>query len=299
LDDWAKATGASNVADEHQGPTATEPKPEPASAAETPAIENELPAYRAIHPLAIVALVLGGLSALSFADLGFLAAAGAAVVVGLIADWKIRRLSDVLTGQGLARAGIAMGVVFGLSSVTLWTVNGFLLQREAARFARQYVADVFPPAAAGGTGDAAQASSIATAVWYQLPPPNRRGLSPNGAIEMLRRAGADTLETQTRGVRSIQARLLADPANQRVEYVKLEWTGYDGIKPEAWALLRVAAPPLEKFPEAQEFALLVLQGDRQGGGRINWFVEAVVYPYKPASYVPKPAPVDDGHGHGH
>jgi hypothetical protein len=287
------------VANETQGPTAIEPKPT-AVAVDKPAIENELPAYRAIHPLAVIALVLGCISALSFADLGFLAAAVAAVVVGLVADRKIRKMSDVLTGQRLARAGIALGAVCGLSAYTYSTVGSFLLQREAARFARQYVDDVFPAAGgARGGGDAGKGSPVATAVWYQLPPENRKGLSPNGAIEMLRRAGADTYELQTRSVRTIQDRLHADPVHQRIEFVTIERVGYDGIKPKAQALLRVAGPPLEKFPEAQEFALLLLEGERHGGGRINWHVEGVAYPYKPYSYVPKPEPVDDGHGHGH
>lgn len=274
---------------------ANEPKGPAATAEESPAIENEVPAYRAIDPLAVLALVLGVASALCFADLYFLVAAAGAVVVGIVAERKIRRLADVLTGLGLARAGIALGVIFGLSAVTYSYVSDWVLRREAASFARRYVHDIFPEPGAPG---AAEGSPIATAVWYQMPPANRRGLSPNGALEMLRRSAPDIYESQTRGVRTIQDRLHDDPAHRRVTFAGLERVFYDGVKPKAYALLRVAGPPTERHKDAEQFALLALEGERRGP-RIHWFVETVVFPYQPNTYVPRSEPVDDGHGHGH
>src|SRR3954469_19234646 len=55
-------------------------------------IENEIPAYRAISPMAIGSLVLGLISALSFADTTFLAASVLAVAAGIYAQWKIRKM---------------------------------------------------------------------------------------------------------------------------------------------------------------------------------------------------------------
>ena len=42
--------------------------------------------------------------------------------------------------------------------------------------------------------------------------------------------------------------------------------------------------------------LLVLKGEDYKGQR-HWWVESVLYPYQPSSYVPAAKPVDDGHGH--
>jgi len=95
------------------------------------AIENELPAYRAISPQAVVALICGLLAILSFANLYFLAFAAAAIGLGLLAERKIRRDPEIWTGRGLAHAGAALGLVFGLSAVTSEVVQGYLRSRSA------------------------------------------------------------------------------------------------------------------------------------------------------------------------
>ena len=56
-----------------------------------PAIENELPAYRAISPHAVVGLIAGVLAVISFASLYFLAFAVIAILLGIYADRRIRR----------------------------------------------------------------------------------------------------------------------------------------------------------------------------------------------------------------
>src|SRR5260370_23072337 len=102
------------------------------------AIENELPTYRAISPGAVVSLIFGILAVLSFASWYFLAFAAAAIVVGVLSGRKIQKMPDVLTGNGIAQAGIALGRIFGLTAVTIVTVQSALRERQAAAFGPAY-----------------------------------------------------------------------------------------------------------------------------------------------------------------
>ena len=68
-------------------------------------IENELPTYRAVDRLAVVSAVLGIFSVFCFANLYFLAVAAAAVIIGILTDRRISRLSAELTGRGLRKPG--------------------------------------------------------------------------------------------------------------------------------------------------------------------------------------------------
>ncbi len=102
-------------------------------------IENELPAYRAISRLAVCALIFGFLALFSFAHWFFYVFAILAIAVGTAANVRIKRYPDLFTGRGLASAGIAMGMIFGLSAATISTVETYVRNREAERFAKQLV----------------------------------------------------------------------------------------------------------------------------------------------------------------
>ncbi|MBX6312515.1 MAG: DUF4190 domain-containing protein [Isosphaeraceae bacterium] len=159
------------------------------------AIENEIPAYRAISPMAVFSLVLGVLSALSFADYWFLGAAVAAIGTGWLADRKIRRLPDVLTGRGLAQAGIGLGLMFGLSSVTIGAVQYALLVRDAERFARSYA-------------QVLRSGDLAQALHYKLAPQARRQQKPEETLKQFQQAARDPamFETEVAGLRGLFAR---------------------------------------------------------------------------------------------
>ncbi len=75
-------------------------------------IENELPTYRAISNRAIFSLVFGAMAIFCFAHPIFYVAAVLAVVLGVLAHRAIREYPDMLTGHGLANAGIALGLDF-------------------------------------------------------------------------------------------------------------------------------------------------------------------------------------------
>ena len=94
-------------------------------------IENELPTYRAISNLAIFSLVCGALAIFSFAHPFFYLAAILAVVLGMLAHRAIRQYPDMLTGHGIANAGIALGLIFGLGCGTYTTVQTFVRTRMA------------------------------------------------------------------------------------------------------------------------------------------------------------------------
>ena len=73
-------------------------------------IENELPAYRAISVRAVFSLVCGAIAIFTFAHPFFYLAAILAVVLGIVAHRAIRQHPDMLTGHGIANAGIALGL---------------------------------------------------------------------------------------------------------------------------------------------------------------------------------------------
>ncbi|HEU5119041.1 MAG TPA: DUF4190 domain-containing protein, partial [Isosphaeraceae bacterium] len=81
-------------------------------------IENEIPTYRAINPLAVVSLLMALLSLLSFADEKFLIASILGVISGFLALRQIKNQPDTWTGPGLAKVGIALSLAFGIASFT-------------------------------------------------------------------------------------------------------------------------------------------------------------------------------------
>jgi hypothetical protein len=260
----------------------------PALEAKGPAIENEIPTYRAISGLAVISLILGLFSALSFAEYTFLIAAVLAVVTGLIAERRIRRLPDMLTGRGLAQAGIAMGLIFGLASVTIDQVQSFIRQRQARSFANSYVENYIKK---GGIPDA---------MFFRMPPEHRRNNTPQKAFDALQKQmqGRDQmmLQEQVRPIKTIKERLGSDPA-ESIEVAGIETHGQEGLNPFATVLIRLSGPGKGKYP-AEDFALLAMKAD-VNGGKYDWWIDQMLYPYKPKSFTPKSKPIDDGHGHAH
>ncbi len=151
--------------------------PQTVSGTETPVtispIENEIPTYRAISPMAIFSFMMGLLSLVTFASSYFLIAGVVAILAGVIAQRRIRRMPDALTGRGLAQAGIAMALVFCLSAVTFTYVKALKVQTDAARFAQTYV-------------NVLSQKNLPDAYWYKLLPSQRMGKSPKKALDDFR-----------------------------------------------------------------------------------------------------------------
>jgi len=261
-------------------PTRINPDSKPASA-----IENEIPAYRAISPLAITSLILGALSILSFAHWSFLACAAAAVLLGFLADRKIGRFPDVLTGRGFAQAGIGLGLIFGLASVTTSAVQGYLRTSAATRFATAYA-------------QVLQDRTVEDALWYQAPPENRKKKTGSQIAKEMKESMPDpaAFEMQTTPIRELKSRLAKDK-DTKLRFAKIESHGVDGLTTFAAALLKLSEPDA-KHDHGDEYAMVVMKADNTSGG-YEWKVEELKYPYKPNTFAPAAKPVDDGHGHAH
>jgi hypothetical protein len=251
------------------------------------AIENEIPAYRAISPGAVAALILGMMSVLSFAYPYFLILPVLAVLIGFRADRKIQRLPDMLTGRGIAQAGVGLGLIFGLCSVSIDGVQGFLRKNQAKQCALEYL-------------DHVKKDTIEQLMWLGQAPARRASTTPEAMAEELRKnpEGEQKFEMQFAGVRGLKQ--AASAPGSEVHFEGIETHGLDGLTPYAGAVFDVHVPNAPT-PEQKENSAFVLMKAAQNPKttRYEWYVESVQYPYKRASYTTPTKPVDDGHGHGH
>jgi hypothetical protein len=255
-------------------------------------IENELPAYRAISKLAVFSVIFGFLAVFSFAHLTFFLFAILAIIVGAAANVSIKRYPDMLTGRGLASAGIAMGLVFGLSAGTIATVQSYVRYRESEKFAKQLATALKSPTA----GDA---------MWWSLYPDMRKDKTPAQVLQETEAAkGRDRMmhEQRNGGLNKLRARLAAGSGGD-LHFVKIESAGIDdsrGLEMGLYALavFDVEGPPTKEFPQREQLAAAFMKA-RTSGPRYEWWVENYIFPYQASTFVPAEKPVDDGHGHAH
>ena len=267
------------------------------------AIENEIPTYRAVSTRAVFAVLCGLLAGLSFTHPAFYLFAVAAVGLGLSADRAIRKHPDMLTGAGLARAGAAMGLVFGLSIFTVMTVQNFLATRQAGAFAADYAQML-------------KTRPLADLYWIQLNPLARASVTPDENLKQMQgQQEAAMADMKYAGLKQLVQDLRASDANA-ITFHGIEELGKDDLTLVALARFDVhlAQPPHEhkegeehKDGEAHEgpkdlHAMALLKGIvPDGKNAYEWWIEEVTYPY-----VPKTAALpetkhadDDGHGHSH
>jgi hypothetical protein len=257
--------------------------PRPAEPSTVSAIENEIPSYRAISPQAVFSLICGVLAVLSFVHPVFLGCAAGAVLLGILADRKIRRMSDVLTGREIAQAGIALGLIFGLAAITTTSVQSWVRVREAAKFARSY-------------GDVLNVGSLQEAFWYGQNPSYRQGKTPDELYAETRKAGGPSFEMGETPLNELKAHIAKEGAKLR--FVKIEQHGKDKLDLFATALYELDRTATKEHPEDKEFALAILRGSNSDR-KYEWWTEKLVFPYKLDTFQPAPKPVDDGHGHAH
>lgn len=249
------------------------------------AIENELPAYRAISRGAVFALIFGTLSIFSFASWEFLSLSVLAVVVGFLADRKIQRMPDVLTGRGLAQAGLGLGLMFGLTAVTISFVQGMVRENRAKTFARE-----FEPVLAKGNFD--------DLLWFSQHPTGRRDKTPEELVSGMKNAGPpQSFAMETEAWRNLSDKLAGKGAE--VHFRGIEFHGDEGLRIYAGAVYDVHNPNATRDEDKEAMALVVMKADRADNGQYEWWIDNVKYPYKSHSYVMPTAPVDDGHGHAH
>lgn len=248
-------------------------------------IENEIPAYRAISPPAVVSVILGLLSILCFTHWFFLTCAAAAIVLGIFANRQIQRMPDVLTGRGLAQTGIGLGIVFAIASLTVSGVQDFIVLRSSKKFARAYV-------------EALKKEPVEEAFWYHQPPDFRAGKAPAEVYKAVKDQikQKQMFEMEFGDLLGLKRRL-ASTAGQDVHFGQIESIGFNGLIPYATVQIEVHGPKTAEFGEEEQFALAVLKGETKNR-KNQWWVESLKFPYRPHTYVPAEKPVDDGHGHG-
>lgn len=255
-------------------------------------IENEIPTYRAISRLAVASMACGFMSLFSFAGSAFYLFSALALILGILAKRAINRMPDVLTGAGIANAGIAMGLTFGLVSGTIFSVQTFVLKRESGKFAAKYI-------------DILKSPSMGDILLYNLHPSQRKNRTSAQMVqeyEASKTRERMAMEQKMGAVLRLRGRLMSS-GDQKIRFVQIEDVGIDegrsaDIIYYALALYEISGPTSKEFPDAQQYALVVLKGQNVGR-KYEWWADDVAYPYKPKSFVPVSKPVDDGHGHGH
>jgi len=104
-------------------------------------------------------------------------------------------------------------------------------------------------------------------------------------------------EMRTGPLRNLKKRLDSSK-DQEIHFVRLENESRDGLTLVALALFEVHGRESKDFPQ-EEYALAVLKGTSESGKGYEWWVDEIMYPYKPATATLPEKPVDDGHGHAH
>ncbi len=256
-------------------------------------IENEIATYRAISRLAVAGLAFGFLSLFCFASTVFYICSVLAVILGILANRSIQRKPDVLTGAGLANAGIALGLSFGLIAGTISSVQTYVIKREASKFALKYI-------------DILKAPTMGEVLLYNLNPLQRKDRTTAQMVQEFEAAKTRermAMEQKMGPVLRLRARLTSS-AEQKIRFVDIEDTGIDDgrsseITYYALALFEITGPPTKDSPETQQNALVVLKGQIMGR-KYEWWADDIAFPYKPKSFVPAAKPSDDdGHGHAH
>jgi hypothetical protein len=253
-------------------------------------IENELPTYRAISNRAVFSVICGVLASFSFAELLFLVFAVLAVVLGITANLAIKRKPDLLTGTRLANFGIALGLIFGLTVITYTTIQNSILGRAASKFALEY-AKVLKE---GSLGDALR---------YRDPEETREKTTAAEKEKEFQSVRArERMMVEQKMAPLMNLRKALGLKDSHIHFVHIESKGVDqnragGVYYFAWALYEVEKPATKGEPATNQFALALFKGQPKGR-HYDWWVEDVLFPYKPKSFKGAEKPIDDGHGHG-
>jgi hypothetical protein len=262
-------------------------------AAYEPVIENEIPTYRAISTHAILSVACGVLSACSFAHWFFYVFAVLAVGLGIWAHWRIQQLPDILTGKFLANAGIGLGLIFGLGSGTVSTVQHLVRVKQATLFANKYL-------------EVLRGADLSEMLWYNAHPDTKKGKTAAQIMEELDSKPRERkMMEMSMGPMAKMLKLhqrLSSTKGQNVKFVRIEAVGDDeglgaDMKIYALALYEIDGPTSTAFPEEREYAIALMKARRTG--RIyDWWVDSVIYPVNPKSYALPQEPAGDTHGHG-
>jgi Domain of unknown function (DUF4190) len=258
-----------------------------------PVIPNQLPAYRAISVQAVLSLFFGILAIFSFAHPFFYLFSVVAIVMGILANRAIQRYPDMLTGTGLAKTGITLGLIFGLVSGTYTGVQTFVRTRAAEGFARKYT-------------ELLKAPSEGDVLWYSLHPQQRKDKTSAQVLQEFESAKTKDrmmAEQKTGPLKALRKRL-ASSKDQELRFVKIRNVGEDDSRGGettiyAVAIFEVEGPVSKEFPQEHQHVATVLKGMSKGR-HYDWWVDDLKFPFNDEEITPTSAkPADDGHGHAH
>lgn len=105
--------------------------------------------YQSLAPLAAIALLLGICSPAALASPLLVLVPAAAALSGVLALAKIRAAGGALTGDALARWGVALAVGSGVAALVRTPARDALVHRQADRVAQQWLALVAEDRTAG------------------------------------------------------------------------------------------------------------------------------------------------------
>lgn len=275
------------------------------------AFQNEIPTYRAVSAAALASAVFGLLSGLAFISYWWLFLSVFAIILGVVGILRIRSMPDTQTGRGFAHAGLAMGLIFGVSSFGYEIYSMYTLKKQS----REFAASVIKTFNSAKTKTPIETADV---MWWMMPPHMRKGKVPADALAEIAQIAKDSVK-----VRLIeeQIRMMADFAGKEepIEIVTVEEAFYAERDAYATVLLKVGGgrdhshdadvvashKPGRVSHEAigpnQDHALILVHG-MVDGQTFGWYVEQLQYPYTPKSFKPtptKPPVEDDGHGHAH
>jgi hypothetical protein len=164
----------------------------------------------------------------------------------------------------MADVGTGLGLLFSLSAVTIMGVQYWIINREAGKFAREYV-------------EVLRGGSLAKAIYFQQHPENRKTKSPDEILQEfkggMRTPGMFEMETQdTTGL----LKRLSGP-NQTITLGERRDTTVDGMTPYVEYLFVVSGPKTTEFPDETQYGLIRLVGAPRG--RVyDWRVLYVKFP---------------------
>jgi len=241
------------------------------------ASDDDLGLYRSLSTPAVISLILGLLSLLSFAptNLFLWIIPPAAIVTGLIALRQITSAPDVWTGVRLAQLGIALAVVCAAGAVGERYYNSSRIARHGKAVADRFM-------------DKLKAGEIESAFWLTMSREGRREAEnlkmDNLPEQLLERYG--TFREEVEG----HVKALAS-GEITVEFEGVEETARDHGTEYASVVYTVHSP------RGTNRILIVATSLRMNDAQEpSWYVREHRFGYAPGSYA---APVSGGHGHSH
>lgn len=243
----------------------TQPRP---IEGEAPVIENELPAYRAIAPMAIASLILGLAAIFAFVNIYFAAFGALAIAAGVMARRQIRRMPDVWTGSKMADVGTGLGLLFGLSAVTISVVQLAIINHQARKFALDYVATL-------------RSGSLEDAIYFQQHPESRKKAKSRGELVAELKAGMrmpGMFEQESKATIDVIKRLSGP--GQSIELGPRLETLVDKMDVYIDFVVTVKGPKTQEFPDETQYGLLRLLGVPDGK-TYGWKVFALKFPLPP------------------